>query len=113
MDEQKNNNMGGGHGGWCSWCGHGYGEGQGGHGDHRHFHGGRFILRIVLMIIVIAIAFSVGVKLGEIKAELYYSGYGYSPMHSMMGGWYGNGSGGYGAYPMMQYYYGTSTPAGR
>ncbi len=107
MDEQqKDNKMGNGHA-WCSWCGHG--DGQGGHG---HRHGGHFIFRIVLAIIIVVIAFSVGIKLGEIKAELYYAGYGYSPMHSMMGG-YGNGYGGYGAYPMMQYYYGTSTPVGR
>ena len=56
MDEQKGNNMGNGQSGtgrgWCSWCGC-----SDGHGMHGHWHGGRFILRIVLAIIVVAIGF--------------------------------------------------------
>ncbi len=89
--------------GWC------------GNSEHHHWHPGFFLLRILIAIVVVAFAFAVGVKLGELKAGIYYSAYGsngYSPMQYMMGDSYGYGS--YGG-PMMRYYggygYGAQSPA--
>lgn len=90
--KRKMNGKNGGGDGWCSCCGYG--------GGQKHWHPGFFVLRIIVAIMIVVIAFAVGMKLGEIKTALYYSGYGYSPRHSMMWGF----NGGYGM-PMMQYLY--------
>jgi len=104
MDEQKDKKAEEGHlhGPWC-W-GH--------HGERHHWHPGFFVLRVLIMMIIIAAAFAIGVKLGELRASMYYSGYGgygYYPTQSMMGGYGGYGP--YGAYPMMRYYGAYGAPA--
>lgn len=68
-----------------------------------HGHGRYLILRWILGFLILSIAFSMGVKLGEFKAELKSGFYGYPMMRGYnydRDGYYGMPMmGGYGNYP--------------
>lgn len=76
----------------CDVCGSGYGH-CGKCGNMCGF-GGRHLLRWFLGIIIITWVFSIGMKMGEIKAELGSSyGHGYGRAMPMMYGGYNSGAG--------------------
>lgn len=80
MSENKNN--------VCDTCGSGYGK-CGQCGNMCGFGGG-YIVRWILGILIIVWIFSIGMRFGELKANLEESGYGRgykNKMMPMMGGW--------------------------
>lgn len=91
MDEHKHNQCGGCDGGFCG----------GGHGA----------LRWVIGIVVLMLVFWMGMRIGEIKSEMYSGGYGNYPTRGMMRiqGGYGDSYGTYG--PNMMYGYGVTQSA--
>lgn len=97
MEEQKDKKTCG-----CPCC---CGSGMGNGAWHGHWHG-HIILRILLAILIIGVAFWVGMRLGELRAEVYNAGYygGRGMMRSY--GYHG------GYAPMMQNYSAPTPSAG-
>jgi hypothetical protein len=81
MDEKENQNNGG-------------NERRGDWRGHNHY-GGHRLLRIVIGVLILLVVFWLGVKLGELRSELYrMGGFGRRSYPGMMGGYGGGGYGG-------------------